>query len=338
MVIKASASTEIRSLVQALSQPDDLKREAAIARLAVIGPRAVDRLVSTFPTADRHVRMAILRALESIGGDHRAALAARQGLEDGGDVAIAAIAVLRGLLDSPHGNAAAAALDSLITVALDKRVEHRVRIAALDALDRMPADVREKVANAAGRDVKADDALPQVSRDALWSAALDGTLPDEPALLRDALSTYGPTAPLGALRKLIDEIKRIEADPRGTARKQEWRVVRGSIHQALALRGSRVALYDLRESFAEGAARLPVSFLAAVQTVGDRSCLEPLAASLSGANAEDQWWQHQLAAAFRTIARREKITRRHALMRRISARWPQTPDRVFPKAGQPSSS
>ena len=35
MVIKASASAEIRTLVEALDADDDVHREAAIARLAV---------------------------------------------------------------------------------------------------------------------------------------------------------------------------------------------------------------------------------------------------------------------------------------------------------------
>ena len=41
--------------------------------------------------------------------------------------------------------------------------------------------------------------------------------------------------------------------------------VRGALHQALALRGSRVALYDLRETIERPPAPLPSSFLAALQ-------------------------------------------------------------------------
>ena len=346
MPIKASASTEIRALVDALCGSDEVKREAAIARLAVIGPRAVDRLLSTFAgTPDRTARVAILRALESTG-DHRALAAARQGLDAGGDVAIAATGVLRSLLDSQHGSDASAALDSLVAVALNERVERRVRVAALEALDQMPADVREKVAGALGSG--ADDTVRQQARatehgslsdEALWKDALDGRLPDEPELLRNAVSARAAKAPLGALQKLIDEIRRVESDVRGKAREEDWRIVRGAIHQALALRGSRVAMYDLRESFAEPDRRLPVSFLSAVQVVGDSSCLEPLAATLSSqATQNDERWRHQITTAFRAIAKREKVTRRHAVMRRISARWPQTPDRVFPKAARPSSS
>ena len=346
MVIKASSATEIRALVDALCGSDEVKREGAIARLAVIGPRAVDRLTTTFAgTSDRAARVAILRALEAMG-DYRAAPVAQRALNEGGDVAIAATGVLRTLLDSVHGHVASTALDALVAVALDERAERRVRVAALQALDQMPADVRQKVAGALGP--WADDTVREhsqkgdqatVSDDALWKDALDGRLPDDPDLLRATVSARAATAPLGALRKLIEEVRRVENNARGTATKDTWRAVRGAIHQALALRGSRVAVYDLRESFAEPGGRLPVSFLSAVQAVGDSSCLEPLAATLSSAATEqDERWQHQLTTAFRAIAKREKITRRHAVMRRISARWPQTPDRVFPKAARPSSS
>jgi hypothetical protein len=219
----------------------------------------------------------------------------------------------------------------------------------------MPAEVRARIANALGPEVgetlgghvrdagqhSATDALEAGSADALtavWNAAVEGRLPDTPESMRHAVAARGQTAPLSALQKLIDAIRRIESDPRGAPCADEWRAVRGAIHQVLAIRGSRVAMYDLRESLGQTGTRLPVSFLAALRAVGDRSCLEPLAARMTGAAREDEWWRQQLAEAFRTIAKREKITRRHAVMRRITARWPQAPGRVFPKAGPPSSS
>ena len=343
MPIKASASTEIRALVGALCGSDDVKREAAIARLAVIGSRAVDRLITTFSaTSDRAARVAILRALEPMG-DHRTLPVARQGVAEGGDVAIAAVGVIRNLLDSPHRSVASAALDCLVATALTEGAERRLRVGALQALDQMPADVREKVAGALGSSGDAPRDQPvghsTASEEALWKDAIDGRLPDNPDLMREAVSAHAATAPLGSLQKLIDRIRHVESDASRKSRRDDWRVVRGAIHQALALRGSRVAMYDLRESFAQGDSKLPASFVAAVQAVGDSSCLEPLAATMSrSASLSDERWQHQVTTAFRAIAKREKITRRHAVMRRISARWPQTPDRVFPKAVRPSSS
>jgi hypothetical protein len=105
------------------------------------------------------------------------------------------------------------------------------------------------------------------------------------------------------------------------------------LHQALALRGSRVALYDLRESLSELAARtdapagtLPVSFLAALHVLGDESCLEPIAGVWARAGTDDEPWRAQLASAFRAIVKRQKLSRRHAAVKRILSRWPAADD------------
>ena len=62
----------------------------------------------------------------------------------------------------------------------------------------------------------------------------------------------------------------------GGRRGDEWTTARAAAHVALAQRGSRLALYDLRESL-ERAAPLPVEFLTALSLIGDASCLEPIA-------------------------------------------------------------
>ena len=80
MAIKASAAVEIRTLVEALAGDDDVRREAAIARLGIIGPRAVDRLIESYTSSsNRRTHAAILRALEGIG-DVRSAPLARTAL------------------------------------------------------------------------------------------------------------------------------------------------------------------------------------------------------------------------------------------------------------------
>jgi len=157
--------------------------------------------------------------------------------------------------------------------------------------------------------------------DDVWHEALEGRLPDSPGALREAAATRAAVAALSALQKMIDACRLRE----GTVppnRRPEWQAVRGALHQALALRGSRIAVYDLRESLQDAKGHLPTSFLAALHVVGDQSCLEPLAAAYSRADPEDAWWRAQLAAAFRAIARRERVTRRHVVVKRIAARWP----------------
>jgi hypothetical protein len=108
---------------------------------------------------------------------------------------------------------------------------------------------------------------------------------------------------------------------------------RAAAHQVLAARGSTVALYDLRETIESGEPA-PVELLAALDAIGDRTCLEPIAAAYaragatapgrtrSGDTVAPDWWRDHLAAVFRAIVAREKLSERHALARRIRARWP----------------
>ena len=74
-----------------------------------------------------------------------------------------------------------------------------------------------------------------------------------------------------------------------------------------------------RHAVSAANAPLPVEFLTALSLAGDASCLEAIAGA--HARARDAWWRGHLADAFRTIAAREKLTRRHAVMKRISKRW-----------------
>jgi len=329
MVIKTSAASEIQQLIAALGAEDDVRREAAIARLAVLGARAVDRLIAAYEPADRETRIAILRALES-AGDGRLVPIARQALPAGGDLGIAAASALRSLLDSPHGSAGTDALDVLVATALDPAADRRVRLAAFEALQDMPPEVRARVAAALQTDpdpglkARAMD-LPRdaAAAEAVWQDALEGRLPDSPAMLREAAQTRAQSAALSALQKLIEAIRAREGSVRAQAKRTEWQGVRGALHQALALRGSRVAVYDLRETIEGAGGPVPVSFLAALHVVGDASCLEPLAGAYARAGSGDARWRHQLGEAFHAIGRREKITRRHAVMKRIASRWPE---------------
>lgn len=315
MVIRASAAAEIRPLIDALAADDPIRREAAIARLAIIGGRAVDRLITAYRTATHAgARIAVLRALEAIG-DHRMLDVARTALTRGGDEAIAGAAALRALLDSPHSPAAADSLDALMGVALDTRADRRLRLAAIDGLQAMPEPVKGRIAAALA------NRGPVLPVDP-WPDALEGKLPDDPAAFRDAVQARASAAAVTDLRKLIDAVRGREKSVTDGAAAAAWQSVRGALHQALALRGSRVAVYDLRETIEEAGGPLPVSFLAALHVIGDASCLPALAAAHARADEKGPW-RSQVRDAFRAIVKREKITRRHAVMKRVAAKWPE---------------
>jgi hypothetical protein len=136
------------------------------------------------------------------------------------------------------------------------------------------------------------------------------------------LASSRPTARLTELQHLVDHIRAQEHRETDALVREEWRALRGAAHQALAARNSRLALYDLRDSLL-GADRLPVAFLAALEEIGDASCLEPLAAAYDASSrSSDAWWREHVALAFRAIIHREGLTRRHAAVKRTMSRWP----------------
>lgn len=148
-------------------------------------------------------------------------------------------------------------------------------------------------------------------------------MPDDVDTIRREIARRGSDVPLGALLRLIERVReREQALPPTEARR--WLGARASAHVALATRGSRVALYDLREALEGARAPLPVEFLAALTLIGDGSCLESIAAAYTNAGGDhaDDWWPRHLADAFQAIVSREGVTRRHAVAKKIEKRWP----------------
>ncbi|MBA2303426.1 MAG: hypothetical protein H0W08_12415 [Acidobacteria bacterium] len=331
MSITPSSSGEIRALIASLSSSDEVRRESAVARLAIMGPRAVDRLVKSYGEADRDTRLTILRVAETIG-DARSLPMSLSALGEGGDLAVAAATTLRALLDAPVESVATRALDALIATALDSSTERRVRMAAFEALQDMPVGIRDRVGEALRSDADpgiqasaAETPRDAAAADAVWQDAIGGRLPEDPATLREAVRLRAPAAPLITLQKLVDAVRSRQGESTTRTRIDAWRQVRGALHQALALRGSRVAVYDLRETFADATDPLPAAFLAAAHVVGDETCLEPIAAAwTAGGGANDQSrWRHQLGAAYDAIVKREKISPRSAALKRVTTRFPE---------------
>ena len=339
MVITRSSAREVSSLLADLESGTDAARETAIARLSVIGTRAVTGLLTLLASSRvPEARVGALASLEAIG-DPRAADAALGCLEaDDAAVRGGAAALLRRLLESTRG---AAVLDRLAATAVDRERPDATRLAALDALrqvngpaleliaarlrdDPSPA-VRATVAGHRGRGV-----VPPA--ESLEQAAA-GALPEHPDALRHWLEAAGADMPLPTLHALVQLVRDRERETPDAVRRREWMTARAAAHQVLAARGSTVALYDLREAIESGEPA-PVEMLAALDAIGDRTCLEPIAAAYarageaatgrtrSGDTVAPDWWRDHLEAVFRAIVAREKLSERHAVARRIRARWP----------------
>jgi len=325
VAIRSSAAGQIDALIADLSSERSVVRETALARLTVIGARTVVHLTALATDADAPVasRVAALRALEAIG-DVRAIDAAARALNAGDKgIGVAAAGILQRFLTGKRG---AEVTDVLSAKALDRQAPDAVRLAALVALDDLGASALEPLWNALAGDpsasVRAHVADARRGQRAEVTSEEAGSLPDDPEKLRRELSLNRRSASLPELHALVERIRaHEEAEPAGA--RDAWTRARGAAHVALAGRGSRLGLYDLRETLEKTAAPLPVEFMAALSLIGDATCLESIAAAYAHAPAKgDEWWHDHLADAFRAIAKREKLTRRHAVMKKIQKRWP----------------
>jgi hypothetical protein len=300
VVIRSSSAHEAQQLIAELHHTDVVRREAAIARLRVLGSRAVTRLSALVRhDATASARASALKALEGID-DPRVvgiAVAALQDQDD--DVRVAAIAALGGWVVREEGTLV---MDALVKIALDRLQPSGVRIAALDALSQLPRDIVQPI---------------------LEHTSVDSSTPkegDDAGDVQEWLAQHS-SAPLSALHALITQIREREGREPQAARRREWLMARGAVHAALARRGSRVALYDLREAFDGAQTPLPVDFLTAVTAIGDASCLEPMARAWSTAPPGEAWWRDRLADAAADIVSRLSLTGRNPVVKRIRAKW-----------------
>jgi hypothetical protein len=292
-------SGDIERLIDALRGTDPVGREAASARLRVIGGAAIDRLAALVGwDVNPAVRAAAVATLDGID-DPRVVPIAIQAIGDTDpSVRLAAIPVLRSWIAREAGTHV---LEALTALALDRHQPNNLRLAALDAISELPrhvvAPILEQAPDAGPRDAFGDAAAARA-----WvSAHQDGAL----SQLHDAIA-------------VLRECERAEPS---AALRQEWAVARGAAHAALARRESRVALYDLRESFDTAQEPLPLDFLTAVTAIGDSTCLEPMARAWAAAPPGEQWWRERLAAAATDIMHRTRLSGRSALVKRIRAKF-----------------
>ena len=311
-----------------------MRRDSAVARLSIIGGRAVERLLAALAAASSPGgRLAVLQVLEAIG-DVRAVDATLPLLEaDDQELATAAAGVIRSCLRADAGTST---LDRLTGLVLDAGRPGAARLRALEALADLPAKTIEPILQRLREDTSPEvrrraargprpPAAPDPAR--ALEAAASGQFPDDPRSVRELLNEHGAAASLSVLHRLVEALRRKELAEGDPVAQAEWKTTRAAVHQVLAARGSNVALYDLRETLERSEGPLAVEFLAALTAIGDQSCLEPIVAAYArsaaraGGDAND-WWRQHLAETFRQIVRRERLTERHAVMRRIRTRWP----------------
>lgn len=316
-----------------LRSSDPVTRDAATARLTVIGARAVDRLLalSAETAAPSAARAAALRAIEGIADPRTLSAALEMLRAPDDDVGVAAVGVARGFLQSANH---VEALDALTATVLDRQRSESVRVAALRALEALDAatlrPIREALLTdgssrlrsfAQGVSVDATDAAKP--GDGWLDRPPPLVMPDDPDAVRREVERRGSAASLPLLHRALEIIRERELAASARARR-EWRAARTAVHAVLAHRGSRVGLYDLRELLQTADGPVAAPLLVAVGLIGDASCLETLAelsARATPAPAGDTW-RRQIVEAFRAIVAREGITLRHAVAKKTRARWP----------------
>ena len=332
-------------LDELLAGQDPVAVEAGIARLAIIGRPALRQVLRRLADGDPLHLPRLLRVLERIG-DPATLSAIRPFLgHDMADVAVAAVDAAGALLDARDPAVASGALDALTTTLLDESRGEAVRLRAFEAIANAPdqsptydADIVEPLRQQLRRDRSEtlrqavsdtrEAPPPSVEADggARLEAAAAGDLPAEPEPLRQLLGSHGATVPLTVLHRLIERVRALEAGLEGEDL-ERWRVVRATAHLALAARGSRLAVYDLRETLEALGDQTPVGMLAALQQVGDASVLDALADAHHGTT--NAWFRGQLAGIFRDIVGREKLSKRQTSVRKLATRLPETLDELW---------
>jgi hypothetical protein len=336
VVIRRSSRVDVQELVAELraSSLDEARREITLARLAVIGKRAVSRILdglTTARTADEEI--AFLLALERVP-DERAVQPlvtiltdrSSRNAPDRARVRTAAVRAARPLLDLETDGTTI--LDCLTGLILDATESSDLRCAALETLSELPAATLKPL----NRRLR-DDPDPVVRTyaagkrkppaDVISQATEGESLPEDPDAALSLVGRIGREAPLSTLHTLLNAVRAREAG----RRQSDWQAVRGAIHLALASRDSRVALYDLRESFERVESHpLPADFLEAVRRVGDDTLLEPLARAWMAASDPAQRktskaWGRDVRSAFLALLKRERPATRIRTIGRLEKRW-----------------
>lgn len=190
-------------------------------------------------------------------------------------LAVAAIGVLGVLAQKDDANADKA-FDRLASLALDASIDSDRRVAACRAR-RTARQARCPILDASAAEsaapVQAHATRALAGHTQPLESLSDESLPNEPELMAAIVREEGPETRVTLLRNLVDRVRDRERTTKSPGVRAQWMAVRGLLHQQLAARNSRLAVYDLRETLAASSDPLPVGFLAAAAAVGDLACL-----------------------------------------------------------------
>jgi HEAT repeat protein len=319
MPIVPSKASETKALIAALDDRRPARREAALARLTLLGERSLPYAVEALRSPSPLVRMGALSMLERAGtnralphalpllADADEAVAARAAQVAASHLDPRTVKALRKALRTrgPEVARAAAealvrlfdlglveALEPLLDALFDEGAVDEVRLVALGVVARLPAE----------------ESAPLLTR-------LAGTTSRR--MSRAVASHRGPPpsdhAP--SIPALHREIERLSAAGSGQTEPGAAAAAKADVHLALARLDSRIALYDLREMLEARPVRSAGVLLQAAGLIGDKS----LVATLARLAAEEPGLLEPCAEAFGAIVRRSSLRRTSASMRVVKA-------------------
>lgn len=363
MPIVPSRSGRIQELLARLVSGSPVQRDAAVAGLALLGPRVIGPVAALLPGAGREARLAAVEVLE--GQADRAALPPLLDLARGDDDVVAlraleavggrgdarAVPLLARLLAAPapalrRGAAAAAlvrlqaagrveALDPLASRLLDEREEPGLRLAILEGLLGQEPPLAASTLRPLLRRL-AGSSAPELAARAREKAGVAGvdrgpaggsaaTSPAAEAAERAAASA----ARLGtrAIPDLLRALDGLGPLRRGRADPASLRA-RAAVHEALAAFDSRVALYDLREALEARPRVVLPALLRAAARVGDASVVPALARAVS----EETALLDACAGTLAAIRARERLRKTSAALRAVRPEHRTAFDLLWEKA------
>lgn len=326
MTLPRRPAPSIAALVHDVVDGAPIAREAAVARLAIAGARAEGLVIHALATAEPRAQAALLGVIERWTTPR--ALSAGTACLSAADatVATAAVAAVRPHLLSEDPDLAAAALDALVTTSLDTGLAEAARLAAMDAVAdagsgarealqaRLRDDPSERIRAAAG-----DAGSSGIAGGAQQIEAVAADPGRDPLAVQRLIGDVGAQGSLAALHQLVLAIGHRERTATTDAERAGWTLALGAAHHALAARGSRLGRLDLRDALERTAPERLGELVAAAEMIGDASCLAPLAAAWT---AGEEPTRVRVAAAFAAIVARDGLTRRHAAVKDVMARWP----------------
>ena len=339
MTATRRSTPTIAMLVHDVIAGAPVAREAAVARLAIAGARAEAAVLQALPLAEPRAQATLLGVLERLATPRALSAALDYLASPDTTVAAAAVSAVRAHLGSGETDAATRALDALVAVSLDLSRPEAARLAAIDALadlgdaglapvrGRLRADASPRIRRAAGEGIGTTATGAGAAASRLEALANDPG--HDPAIIQQVLADAGAATTLATLHELVLALGHRERAATSDADRAGWSVALGAAHHALASRGSRLALYDLRDAIARTPADRLGEFLAAAEVVGDAHLLEPLArAWTAGGGAEVH---RRIERAFAAILTRERLTRRHAAVKVVIELWPDAAATLVPR-------